>query len=402
MLHQSASLIRCIRKMVGVPVSDLSDQQLLQQFIEQHDEAAFEVLLDRHGPLVRSVCLRILGNPADADDAFQATFLVLARQAGSVRKQNSLAAWLYAVAGRIAAKARLSAARRREYEKQAAEPAPGPTTDEMTWRELMQAVDEEIAALPEKYRLPLILCCLQGKSRDEAAEELRWTVGSVKGRLERGRELLRNRLARRGLTLSATLFAVVFANGPAGAAVPPLLVAATTKAAVQLAAGHAVSGLVSAQTVGLVADFVRASSVAKLKFVAAVAALLLTITGTGVGAVFGLLAGQAPHAAQTAPAGGSAAALLPEPAGAALAVQDPSPPAELLPPPSEQLAADLQRKPADGEPLPPPRASAVSIRAVSGPGGSRSTVIITSSTGKSTERRIEVPAGKPAGQAPPK
>jgi RNA polymerase sigma factor (sigma-70 family) len=317
---QPSSLVRYIRKLVGIPVCDLSDQQLLQEFIARRDETAFHTLVDRHGPLVRGVCLRVLGNLHDADDAFQAAFLVLARQANSIRRQESLASWLHGVAQRIAHKLRLRAARRRLHETAAGEQRPVQSTDDMTLGELKQVLDEEIAALPDKYRAPVILCCLEGKARDEVAQELGWSVGSVKGRLERGRELLRTRLARRGLALSTALF--VLTGTLASAAVPPSLAAATAGAAAKFAAGQPLAGLVSPQTIALTDAYLHGTLLAKVKMAALAAVLLLGTFGSSLGAIYLARPGQQPA--------GDSAVIVPRPATPT--------PVSGAPPPSQAVA----------------------------------------------------------------
>src|SRR5262249_12430050 len=143
----------------------------------------------------------------DAEDAFQATFLVLARKASSIRKQASVSSWLYGVAYRVAMKAKVQLARMRRQDRQAVARTATDPAEDLTWREVQQVLDEELQRLPEKFQAPLLLCYLEGKTRDEAAQQLGWTEGMVKGRLERARELLRSRLARRGVTLSAGLLA---------------------------------------------------------------------------------------------------------------------------------------------------------------------------------------------------
>lgn len=225
-----------------------TDKELLEAFASG-EESAFEMLVQRHGSLVLSVCRRVLQNAADADDAFQATFLVLARKAGSVGWQTSIGSWLYQVAYRIAQKMRSRRAR------QQAQPAVArPTTQivtEMTLGELRLVLDEELHRLPERYRAPLLLCYLQGKTQDEAARELGWSEGALRGCLYRAREILRQRLARRGLTVSAVLFATALSQSMAEAAVPASLVATAVSAAGPFAAGQAVTGLVSNTTLAL-------------------------------------------------------------------------------------------------------------------------------------------------------
>ncbi len=174
-----------------------SDSHLLQQFANEHDDRAFEVLLRRHGPLVMSVCRRVLQHHQDTEDAFQATFLVLARKAHTIDKHKSLASWLYQVAYRISLRARSNKAKRKSRESQIA-PATSSSYTE-GGKELSWLVDEEIQRLPEKYRLPILLCYLQGQTNEEAAEQLNCPTGTVKVRLMRARELLRKRLVRRGI-----------------------------------------------------------------------------------------------------------------------------------------------------------------------------------------------------------
>src|SRR5262249_47321706 len=147
------------------------------------DERAFSVLMRRHGPMVFSVCKRVLHNEYDAEDAFQAAFLILAKKAGTIRKGESLHSWLYKVAFRLAQRQRTRLARHRteEIPKEVSNPKIEP--DDLSWREVRSALDEELQQLPEKYRAPLVLCCLSGKTRDEAAEELGWSLNVLKGRL---------------------------------------------------------------------------------------------------------------------------------------------------------------------------------------------------------------------------
>ena len=183
---------------ITAPAADqVSDGQLLRWFVVWQDARAFEALVRRHGPMVLSVCRRLLGDDHDAEDAFQATFLVLARKAGVIGKPDLLAGWLYRVATRTAAKARVQAARRRFHESRAAvAPVADPLPD-ASRRDLGSALTAELAGLPERYRAPLVLCYLEGKTNGEAARQLGCPAGSMSSRLARGRELLRQRLTGR-------------------------------------------------------------------------------------------------------------------------------------------------------------------------------------------------------------
>jgi RNA polymerase sigma factor (sigma-70 family) len=212
--------------------ADETDRALLERFTRSRDEKAFAVLVRRHGRLVRAACQQVLTDPAEIDDAFQATFVVLLQKARSVRWKESLGSWLYAVAHRVAVHARANALRRRQRESQAgrrkkAEARP----DDLSWREACAVLHEELDRLPDRYRRPLLLCYLQGQSRDEAAVSLGWTPGAVKGCLERGRQTLATRLARRGITLSAGLLAVVTGSSAAAGGLPPNLVQLALQAA---------------------------------------------------------------------------------------------------------------------------------------------------------------------------
>jgi RNA polymerase sigma factor (sigma-70 family) len=268
-----------------------TDAELLGHFAARRDEAAFTELVRRHGGLVLGVCRRVLDDAHDAEDAFQATFLVLARKAGSIRKQTSVASWLFSVARRIAVKARTASARQRAREQEYFLLYREDLVDDvrdLVWRELRPVLDEELSRLPDKYRHPLVLCYLENKTNVEAARQLGWSKGTVSGRLARARELLRARLTRRGLALSGGVLATVLAElaqnaSPCSAAVPTALSMSTVKAATLMAAGHAAAGAVSAPVAALVKGAVQAMFLTKIKLATA---LLVTLGVLGTGAAF--------------------------------------------------------------------------------------------------------------------
>jgi RNA polymerase sigma factor (sigma-70 family) len=248
------SALEHLRLLAGDLTADrLDDVELLGAFVATRDEGAFALLVRRHGPLVISVCRRVLRNGHDADDAFQATFLLLARKAGSIRKGSSLASWLYGVAYRVALEARAKGNRRRAREKPAmsvlpdiaqAESSPSAAGlaaggQNLPDEELREVLDDELDRLPQKYRAPVVLCYLQGKTNEEAARILGCPKGTVLSRLSRAREQLRRRLVRRNLALSSGAVTAVLEAQPAPAALPASLVAATARAAVGFASGQA-------------------------------------------------------------------------------------------------------------------------------------------------------------------
>lgn len=214
----------------------LSDRVLLERFLATRDEAAFELLVRRHGPMVLGVCRRLLRHAQDAEDAFQAVFLVLARRAGSVVRRDTVGGFLYGVAYRTALRARAAGIRRRQRERQV-EKMPEPEVaapEPQDWRPLL---DHELSRLPEKYRLAVVLCDLEGLPRKEAARQLDVPEGTVSSRLTTGRQMLARRLCRRGLTLAGGALTTVLAE-EASATVPSALALSTSKAAVLVAAGQ--------------------------------------------------------------------------------------------------------------------------------------------------------------------
>jgi RNA polymerase sigma factor (sigma-70 family) len=204
-------LLLHIRRLTPPPDPD-TDAALLGRFVRARDGDAFAALVRRHWPMVWRVCRRVLHDAHEAEDAAQAAFLVLARKAAAIHRPDRLAAWLHGTAHHLALNCRTADARRQRREargpRAASAPPPRDPLEQLTARELLAFVDEEVRRLPEVYRLPVILCCLEGHTQEEAARRLGWSPGSVKGRLERGRARLRARLAGRGLGLSAALAAV--------------------------------------------------------------------------------------------------------------------------------------------------------------------------------------------------
>jgi RNA polymerase sigma factor (sigma-70 family) len=289
---QTDLLLQHIRRLAGPDAAaGASDAELLRHFLGQGDEAAFTALVQRHGAMVWQVCIATLGQREDAEDVFQATFLVLARKAGSVRKQESLACWLYGVAFRLAQKVRGKNRRRRITPGEALDQVPARPMDDLTWRELRQVLHEELGRLPEKNRLPILLCHLEGRTQDEAARALGWSLGRLRGRLLRGRELLRGRLARRGLAPSVPLLAAALFPG---AAPPEPLVGALGKSLAALARHETAP---AAGPLALAERFLREAALFRLRVAVTVAVALLSLMGA-----FGLLAHLAAASADRAPA----------------------------------------------------------------------------------------------------
>jgi RNA polymerase sigma factor (sigma-70 family) len=280
---QGAIVLRQIRKLAAVQYSSQqSDVQLLQQFIAERDETAFTALVQRHGSMVFGVCRSVLHHQQDAEDAFQAAFMVLASKAKAIRKHEAVSSWLHGVAYRLALKARARANRRQMREQPAHEHGSPSTVDDLTLRELRAILNEELHRLPEKYRTPLLLCYWEGKTRDEAAEHIGVTAEAFKKYLERARNLLKSRLVGRGLVPSAAFFAALFAENGAWAAVSSELTQSTVHAAVAFAAGKGASAGVSAAAAVLAEGAIRAMTITKC-VTTILATLLLGSVGTGLG-----------------------------------------------------------------------------------------------------------------------
>jgi RNA polymerase sigma factor (sigma-70 family) len=289
---QATVILRHLRGLTADLAGEVPDGDLLARYTATHEEAAFAALVRRHGPLVLGVCRRVLGNTHDAEDAFQAAFLALARKAESIREQGSVGCWLYRVAFHTAVRARGQAASRKRVERQA---SPQPTTDplaELTGRELLAVLDEELQALPERYREPLVLCYLQGLTCDEAARHAGAPLRTFKRRLDQARGRLRGRLRRRGLALPAALVAAKL-TPTAEAAVPPSLAGVTVRAALHGGGEAPASG----RAVALAAGAAGGAGFASFKWVAA--ALVL-----GCAVAFGAVALAQQEGPAQAPADG--------------------------------------------------------------------------------------------------
>ena len=253
----------------------LADGELLGCFLEHRDEAAFAALVRRHGPMVWGVCRRLL-NHHDAEDAFQAAFLVLARKAASILPREMVANWLYGVAHQTALHARRTVARRRGRERQVTEMPEPKEVPQDFWDDLQPLLDKELSRLPDKYRVLIVLCDLEGQTRKEVARQLACPEGTVAGRLARARELLAKRLARNGISLAGGLLAMAAVQG---AGLPASLVVSTVQAATAGAAGQAAAtGLISTQVAALTEGVLKAMLLSKLK-VATIVLLTLTLLG---------------------------------------------------------------------------------------------------------------------------
>jgi RNA polymerase sigma-70 factor (ECF subfamily) len=280
------------------PTLEPGDGELLERFIEQHDESAFAALVRRHGPMVLGVCRRVLNDWQRAEDAFQVTFLVLARKAESLTRPELLANWLHGVAYRIALKARSHAARQRAHERHAAEMLPTESQPTESARELREVLDQELDHLPEKYRAPLVLCYLEGKTNEEAARLLNCPIGSMSNRLARGRGLLRSRLTRHGLVFDLRFCSRFLAQHELPpTTVPPELETLTVQSALSFAreAEHSVTHELPLPVAELVEEALRSPDGRRpRRLLLLVLAALLITTGLAVLAwwLWSALAGQ--------------------------------------------------------------------------------------------------------------
>jgi RNA polymerase sigma factor (sigma-70 family) len=277
------SIIHYLRTVVSLPgAGGISDGKLLESFITRRDEAAFAVLVRRHGPMVLGVCRRVLKNAHDVEDAFQATFLVLVRRAASIGQRDQLGNWLYGVAYRTALGAKAAAAKRRSKERQvSAMPEREAAIAAELWLDLQPLLDKELSSLPDKYRVAVVLCDLQGRTRREAAQQLGIPEGTLSGRLTKARRRLARRLTRQGVVLSGGGLAALLSVNAASARVSTPLVVSTVKAAAAVATGNAAAaGVISPTAAALTEGVLRNMLLTKLKI--ATALILLAVT-VGVG-----------------------------------------------------------------------------------------------------------------------
>src|SRR5262245_17051337 len=279
MMNRLRETLELFRHLTPVAGAGLADGQLLARFAAARDEGAFEALVRRHGPMVLSVCRRVLRHEQDAEDAFQATFLILARKAASVVKRESVGSWLYAVAYRAALQARAASARRRAWETQVEEMphpevAPGESQD---WRPVL---DRELERLPEKYRAAVVLCDLEGLPRREAARQLGLPEGTLSSRLATARQRLARRLAKHGLSLSGGAVAAALSGDVVRAAVPAPLVVSTVNAAALVAAGQWAA--ISTPAALLMRGVLKAMLITKLKLVVGILVVVAALGATSL------------------------------------------------------------------------------------------------------------------------
>jgi RNA polymerase sigma factor (sigma-70 family) len=275
------TVLRHLRDLALAPgTRELTDKQLLQCFAANQEEDAFAALMQRHGQLVWGVCRHVLRHDHDAEDAFQATFLVLARNSASIRNQEALASWLHGTAYRIALRAKRDAAIRRTHESRGKSMPREKPFPETVLREALAVLDEEVQGLPSRQRAAFVLCSLEGKSLAEAAQQLGWKLGTVSGTLARARRQLERRLTRRGVTLSAVFSAVVLGRRAASAALPPGLAHCTTQAALLYAAGKT-AAQASPTAAALAEGVTKTMFLSRLK-IATVLLLAISVAGASL------------------------------------------------------------------------------------------------------------------------
>jgi RNA polymerase sigma factor (sigma-70 family) len=283
------SIVRSIQILLDAgTVAGMTDEQLLNQFLEGNSdaaEAAFTALVKLHGPMVWGVCRAALADLHDVEDAFQATFLVLVRKAGSVRRRDTLGPWLYGVARRVASRAGALRRRRRERSEADVEAMEATTMSNPDRREEIEALHRELDRLPEKYRAAVVLCHLEGRTQAEAARLLGCPIGTVGVRIIRAREILRSRLTRRGLALPAVLAGASLAPSTVSAmVVPATLASSTVKAAIGIAAGKTLAaGGVSATALQLSQGVLKVMTITRFSIAASCVLIAAGLTSTSIG-----------------------------------------------------------------------------------------------------------------------
>jgi RNA polymerase sigma factor (sigma-70 family) len=263
--------------------AESTDAQLLEEYISRRDQAALATLVERHGPMVWGVCRRLLREYHDAEDAFQATFLVFVRKAASIASRELLANWLYGVACQTALKLRSTTARQRQRERPVTTMPEPAVSEQELWHHLQPFLDQELNRLPSKYRAAVVLCDLEGKTRKEAAHQLGLAEGTVASRLARARGMLAKRLTRHGLAVSSGALGVVLSQSAASAAVPTCVVANAIQAASLYGAGQAAAGAgLSTKVVALAQGVLKSMLLSKLKMALGVVLLAVVVYGVGV------------------------------------------------------------------------------------------------------------------------
>lgn len=297
MSRATSAVVRYLVQVATGPRADLSNEELLDRFVARADEAAFEALVRRLGPMVLGVCRRVLCDAHDAEDAFQATFLVLVRKAGSLRNRDALGPWLYGVAYRTALNSRAARSFRRERQREVLDVVANDSMPEFVWDDLRPVLDEEVNRLPEKYRTPFVLYHLQGLGYEEIERRLGSPRGTVATRLARARTRLQNALSRRGVSMPAGALATLLA-GNAAQALPAALVSATVKAASAFALAPVVGGAVTASVAALAKGVLKAMTLAKVKGIAIWLFTVGLIVGAGTLAIRAVALAESTAAAQ--------------------------------------------------------------------------------------------------------
>ncbi len=283
---QRSPVLREIGTLFGVgTLTGLSDGELLERFVSREQDTAqfaFAALVERHGPMVFRICSRLLADVHESQDAFQATFLILARKARSLRDRDSVGPWLFGVARRVAARSRTATGRRAYHERRYVEGLEiRGSAEDRERSDLESILHEEVSRLPERYRIPIVLCYLEGVTQEEAATRLGWPIGTVRSRLSRARERLRGRLTRRGIAYSAGALSGALAGDISAA--PSVLVGTTVKAAMRFATGRAAADVASASILELTQGVLRSFLMTKLKSAMLVLTLFgASVTGAGV------------------------------------------------------------------------------------------------------------------------